>query len=236
MPILPKLFHESKYNWASQVVQWWKSTCHRRRLRRHVFDTWVGKSPAVGYGNPFQYYSGFKESACNVGDLGPIPGCEDPLEKGMATYSSTLAWRIPWTVGSQRVGHTWAWMYTIQLYPKFQQNLKTNWFYFWLFYVSVTVHRVSLAAASGRYSGCGAWASSHCCGFLWSTGFRAQPQWLWHTGLIDSWPMESSWTRDRAHVLCFGRPILNHWTTREFPQQFFMWLDTADLIKLMCTC
>ena len=38
---------------------------------------------------------------------------EDPLEKGMATHSSILAWRIPWTeepsrlqfVGSQRVGH-----------------------------------------------------------------------------------------------------------------------------------
>jgi len=36
---------------------------------------------------------------------------EDPLEKGMATYSSILAWRIPWTeepgrlqsMGSQRV-------------------------------------------------------------------------------------------------------------------------------------
>ena len=25
-------------------------------------------------------------------------GWEDPLEKGMATYSSILAWRIPWTV------------------------------------------------------------------------------------------------------------------------------------------
>ena len=25
------------------------------------------------------------------------PGQEDPLEKGMATYSSILAWRIPWT-------------------------------------------------------------------------------------------------------------------------------------------
>ena len=25
-------------------------------------------------------------------------GREDPLEKGMATYSSILAWRIPWTV------------------------------------------------------------------------------------------------------------------------------------------
>ena len=40
-------------------------------------------------------------------------GWEDPLEKAMATHSSTLAWKIPWTeepgrlqsVGSQRVGH-----------------------------------------------------------------------------------------------------------------------------------
>jgi len=40
-------------------------------------------------------------------------GQEDPVEKGMATHFSTLAWRIPWTkepgrlqsVGSQRVGH-----------------------------------------------------------------------------------------------------------------------------------
>jgi len=36
-----------------------------------------------------------KESTCNVGDLGLIPGLEDPLEKGMATHSRTLAWRIP---------------------------------------------------------------------------------------------------------------------------------------------
>ena len=40
-------------------------------------------------------------------------GQEDPLEKGMATHSSILAWSIPWTeepgrlqsIGSQRVGH-----------------------------------------------------------------------------------------------------------------------------------
>ena len=40
-------------------------------------------------------------------------GREDPLEKEMATHSSTLAWKIPWTeepgglqsVGWQRVGH-----------------------------------------------------------------------------------------------------------------------------------
>ena len=32
---------------------------------------------------------------------------EDPLEKGKATHSNILAWRIPWTIqsmGSQRVG------------------------------------------------------------------------------------------------------------------------------------
>ena len=49
-----------------------------------------------------------KESACNVGELGSIPGLEDLLEKGKATHSSILAWRIPWTVqsmGLQRVGY-----------------------------------------------------------------------------------------------------------------------------------
>ena len=33
-----------------------------------------------------------KESACSMGDL----GWEDPLEKGMATHFSILAWNIPW--------------------------------------------------------------------------------------------------------------------------------------------
>ena len=41
------------------------------------------------------------------------PGWEDPLEKGMATHSSILAWRSPWMVepgglqsmGSQRLRH-----------------------------------------------------------------------------------------------------------------------------------
>ena len=89
-----------------------------------------------------------KESACNAGDLGSIPGSgrspgegisyplqyswaslvaglvknppamqktwvrslgwEDSLEKGKATHSSILAWKIPWTIqpmGSQRVRH-----------------------------------------------------------------------------------------------------------------------------------
>ena len=36
-----------------------------------------------------------KELACNARDLGLIPGLEDTLEKGMDTYSSILAWKIP---------------------------------------------------------------------------------------------------------------------------------------------
>ena len=62
-----------------------------------------------------------KELACNAGDPGSIPGWEDPLEKGMATQSSILAWEIQWTeepgrlqsMGLQRIRH----------------NLKTNQHY-----------------------------------------------------------------------------------------------------------
>ena len=38
-----------------------------------------------------------KESACSIGDLGSIPGSGRSPEKEMATHSSILAWRIPWT-------------------------------------------------------------------------------------------------------------------------------------------
>ena len=52
-------------------------------------------------------------NAGDVRDVGLIPGSGDPLEKGMGTHSSILAWRIPWTeepgglqsMGSQRAGH-----------------------------------------------------------------------------------------------------------------------------------
>ena len=38
-----------------------------------------------------------KESACKAGEPGSITGLGSSLEKGMATPSSILAWRIPWT-------------------------------------------------------------------------------------------------------------------------------------------
>ena len=38
-----------------------------------------------------------KESTCIAGDPDSILEWENPLEKEMATYSSILAWKIPWT-------------------------------------------------------------------------------------------------------------------------------------------
>ena len=62
------------------------------------------------------YYPGgsdSKESACSAGDSVQSLGREYPLEKVLATHSSILAWKIPWTeepgrlqsMGSQRVRH-----------------------------------------------------------------------------------------------------------------------------------
>ena len=71
-------------------------------------------SPGVRDRLPTPVFLGFpgtsdgKESACSVGVLGLIPESEDPLEKGMATHSSILAWRTPWTEepgGLQSMGH-----------------------------------------------------------------------------------------------------------------------------------
>ena len=55
-----------------------------------------------------------KNLPANAGnrDVGSMPGQEEPLKKGMASHSSILAWRIPWTeepgglqsVGSQESG------------------------------------------------------------------------------------------------------------------------------------
>ena len=59
-----------------------------------------------------------KNLPANTGDTrdtGLIPGFERSLRKEMATCSSILAWKVPWTeepggpqsVGLQRVGHDW---------------------------------------------------------------------------------------------------------------------------------
>ena len=59
----------------------------------------------------------------------PSLGWEEPLEKEMATHSSILAWRIPWTeelgglqsTGSQRVGHDFTFTFTFILLSIFSK-------------------------------------------------------------------------------------------------------------------
>ena len=94
----------------------WEDPWRRERLPTPVF--WTGEfhglySPlglkesdttgvkhSASFGLPldFPYGSAGKESACNAGDLGSIPGLEDPLKKGTTTHSSILDWRIPWAI------------------------------------------------------------------------------------------------------------------------------------------
>ena len=73
-----------------------------------------GRSPGDGIGYPHQY--SWASLVAQVVKNLPATwetwvrslGREDPLQKGKATHSSILAWRIPWTVysmGSQRVRH-----------------------------------------------------------------------------------------------------------------------------------
>ena len=57
-----------------------------------------------------------KNPPANARDMGSILGLGRSLGEGMATHSSILAWRIPWTgepdglqfIGSQSVGHDWS--------------------------------------------------------------------------------------------------------------------------------
>ena len=73
-------------------------------------------------------------------------GQEDPLERGMVTHSSILAWRIPWTeepgglqsMGLQRVGHDWETNTHTQKYTGIQDFFSyiSNLDYYFMGYVN----------------------------------------------------------------------------------------------------
>ena len=120
--------------------------------------------------------------------------------------------------------------------------LKMLFIYFWLHWVFVVVHGLSLVMASGGYS------LFQCTGFslqwpllLRSTGSRhvglsscgmqaqqlrlvgstVQAQQLWCTGLVALWHVGSSQTGARTHVPCIGRQTPNHCSSREVPSLYF---------------
>ena len=92
-----------------------------------------------------------------------------------------------------------------------------NKIYLWLHWILVAACRLSLVAVS---RGCPL-AALH--GFLVETASLVvehrlsslHVQQLGRTGLVASWHVGSSQSRDQTRVRCIGRQILNHWTTRE---------------------
>ena len=143
----------------------------------------------------------------SAGDPGSTLGWEDPLEKGMATYSSILAWRIPWTeepggqqsMGSQRVRRDWA----------------ANTFTFTSFPLASFSDRLFSKPWSRMVSK--AWSSilwlSHSKGkrisfWSYSKGTMRKFRWFW-LARYESWNWSKSIT---VRSLCWShQPILCHW-------------------------
>ena len=86
-----------------------------RKEQIYAFSELGSKVLERCFGGYKYFYGGSdgKESACNVETQVQSLGRQDPLEKEMASYSSILSWRIPWTekpgelqsTGSQRLRH-----------------------------------------------------------------------------------------------------------------------------------
>ena len=95
----------------------------RTFLQREKADLVIWKKPHSFNLLIFNMYISFPggsdgEESVKNSDGEEFPGSRRPLEKGMASHSSILAWRVPWTkepgglqfMGSQRIGHDWVTM------------------------------------------------------------------------------------------------------------------------------
>ena len=85
---------------SSPTRDWTCTPC----IGRWSFNHWTARDVSQ---LTFVGSSGGKESICNAGDRVRSLGQEDPLEKRMATYSSILAWRLPWTEESGGLYSPW---------------------------------------------------------------------------------------------------------------------------------
>ena len=133
---------------------------------------------------------------------------EDPLEKEMATHSSTLAWNIPWmeernrlqSMGSQRVGHDWV----TSLYFRFPHS-------------SVVTKSTCNAADPGSIPGLGrstgegidyplqySWASL--VAQLEKNAPAMQETWVWSLGWEDH--LEKG-TATHSSILAFGNDLFS---------------------------
>ena len=74
---------------------------------------------------------------------------------------------------------------------------------------------------------------------LWHVGFSLLVvcglQSLWAQQPHSIWDLSSP-TRDRTCILCIGKWILNHWTTKEVPVCYFFIFDFLFFLSVICIC
>ena len=107
------------------IAMVWSSLCSKQKAKFHDLVN-ISRKNVIRYVTICLYIICIQISSLVVQTVKRLPatretrvqslGREDLLEKEIATHSSTLAWKIPWTEesgglqsrGSQRVGHNWA--------------------------------------------------------------------------------------------------------------------------------
>ena len=115
-------------------------------------------------------------------------------------------------------------------------HLRVQLFYLFIFYGCVGSSFLCEGFLQLRQAGatlhCGARAYHYrglsCCG---AQAPDAQPQQLWHTGLVAPRHVGSSQTRARTCVPCIGRQILNHCATRETPESLAFKMQIIHLCE-----
>ena len=118
-PPHPTCFHLSSLTISDKRLKdsSWRNLANSKETLNTLTMEFSSKSPVTSSW-AFKIALVVKTPPANAGDETRVQslGWEDPLEEGMVTHSSVLAWRIPWTeelgrlqpIASQRVGHDWS--------------------------------------------------------------------------------------------------------------------------------
>ena len=189
-----------------------------------------------------------KNLPATIGDEDSIPGGEDPLEKEMATHSSTVVWEIPWTEES---GVPWSckgvrYNCLATKQKQYEQWLSQRTGVWVIFIVSLVLlcnvqnccNEPILFILSGKklhlifkkYLFIYLAVSDLSCGTcrifavlcrLSSCGKQAQLPWV-------MWDL-SSLTRGGNCILCIASWICNYWTTREVPYLIFFKRENTQI-------